>query len=240
MLNPQLYRNWVKSNDLLTTQVTIKESDIFISAETDLSDEAAGLIKKYREQIEEYITKDPEFKTTLRPYKVNGQAPPIVRQMAEVSSLAGVGPFASVAGAIAEYVGKALLGFSGQIIVENGGDIFVQSSKERLVGIYAGSSFFNRKVALRIKAEDTPMGICTSAGTVGHSLSFGKADAVVALSKSTLLADAAATSIGNLIKKKADLPKGIRFAQKIKGLRGVVIIKDDRMGAWGKVEVCRI
>ncbi|MCD6093671.1 MAG: UPF0280 family protein [Candidatus Omnitrophica bacterium] len=235
-----LYRDWIKSSDLIGFQVTVKETELFVKAERDLSVEAVNSIVEFRGQIEEYIAKDSEFKTALKPYSVSDRAPLIVKEMAKVSSSVGVGPFASVAGAIAEYVGKDLLKHSRQIIVENGGDIFIKSAKNRVVGIYAGSSSFNRRVGLEIKAEETPLGICTSSGTIGHSLSFGKADAVVVLSKSTLLADASATCIGNLIKKKTDIPQGIRFAQKINGLKGVVIIKDDKMGIWGEVKICQI
>lgn len=240
MYEERIYRDWVKNDDLVGFQAAVRETDLFIKAERDLSVEAVNSIKKFRDQIEKYIATNSEFKTTLKPYKVNGNSPSIVKEMSQYSASVGVGPFASVAGAIAEYVAKDLFKYSSDIVIENGGDIFIRSSKDRRIGIYAGSSRFNKKIALEIKAKETPLGICTSAGTVGHSLSFGKADAVVALSKSTLLADAAATRIGNIIKTKADIPKGIRFAQKVKGLRGVLIIKDDKIGLWGKVKIARI
>lgn len=146
---------------------------------------------------------------------------------------------ASVAGAIAEFVGSELSAFSPEIIVENGGDIYLKSSKTRLVGIYAGKSPLTGKIGLEINGQDTPLGICTSSGTVGHSLSFGKADAVVVLSKSATLADAAATAIGNLIVEPDDIPKGIEFAKGIEGLKAVIIIKDDDMGLRGEVKICQ-
>jgi len=123
--------------------------------------------------------------------------------------------------------------------VENGGDIFLKSLEKRIIGIYAGKSPLTGKIGLEIDGEDTPLGICTSSGTVGHSLSFGKADAVVALSKSATLADAAATAIGNLILQPDDIPSGIEFAQGIEGLKGLLIIKDDKIGLWGKVKICQ-
>jgi hypothetical protein len=144
---------------------------------------------------------------------------------------------AAVAGAIAEFVGKELLEASPEVIVENGGDIFLQSQKDRTIGIYAGQSPLTGRAGLDIKGKDTPLGVCTSSGTVGPSLSLGKADAVIALSKSTALADAAATAIGNIIKNADDIPRGIERAISIKGLSGVIIIKDDKIGFWGKVEI---
>jgi ApbE superfamily uncharacterized protein (UPF0280 family) len=219
----------------------VKETDLFIEAERDLTTEAINYVLKFREEIERYIEKNPDFRVALRPCKVDKEAPLIIKDMAYTSARVGVGPFASIAGVIAEYVGKSLLMHSSQVIVENGGDIFIKSSKERVVGIYAGSSPFNMRIGLKIKGEKTPLGICTSSGTVGHSLSFGEADAVVVISKSTPLADAAATYIGNHIKRKEDIFYGIKLAQRIKGIKGIIIIKDDNIGVWGKIiNLCQI
>ena len=109
-----------------------------------------------------------------------------------------------------------------------------------MIGIYAGKSPLTGRIGLEISAEETPLGICTSSGTVGHSLSYGKADAVIVLSPSTILADAAATAIGNLIVQPGDIPNGIELAKGIDGLRGVIIIQDDRMGLWGEVKLSQI
>ena len=91
---------------------------------------------------------------------------------------------------------------------------------------------------LEINGQETPLGICTSSGTVGHSLSYGKVDAAVVLARSATLADAAATAIGNLVSQPGDIKRGIEFAKGIKGLKGVVIIKDDNIGLWGDVKLC--
>jgi len=110
-------------------------------------------------------------------------------------------------------------------------------SKTRLIGVYADKSPLTGKIALEISPEQTPLGICTSSGTVGHSLSLGTADAVIALSHSTALADAAATALGNSIKSAEDIAMAIEQAQTIAGLDGVVIIKGDKVGLWGKVKI---
>jgi ApbE superfamily uncharacterized protein (UPF0280 family) len=122
--------------------------------------------------------------------------------MAEAASIAGVGPMAAVAGAVASFLGQVLGSCSREVIVENGGDIYLRSAHERVVAVFAGDSPFSYKIGLRVKPEDTPAGICTSSGTVGHSLSFGNADAVVIKGESAILADAVATQAGNLIKSK--------------------------------------
>ncbi len=145
---------------------------------------------------------------------------------------------AAVAGAVAEYVGRELLPFSREVIVENGGDIFLKTQKTRSIGIYAGeSSPFTGKLALRVDPKETPLGICTSAGTVGHSFSLGKCDAAIVVSPSAILADAAATAVANLIHSAGDIQKGIDFARGVEGIKGVVIVKDDRIGVWGNIRL---
>jgi len=237
MYEPRTYRHWVEGKDLISFNVTVKETDLYIRATINLKRKAHRLVLKYRHQLESYIERYPAFLTSLEPLPATEDAPHIVRQMSEAAQTVGVGPMASVAGAIAEFVGNELAPFSPEIIVENGGDIYLKSSGKRIVGIYAGNSPLSGKIRLEIGGEETPLGICTSSGTVGHSLSYGKADAVIVLSKSASLADAAATAIGNLINQSADINSGIELAKDIKGISGVVIIKDDNIGLWGKVKI---
>jgi len=237
-MEPRTYRHWVEGKELVPFNVTVRETDLYIRAATNLQRKARRLVLKYRNHLEKYIEQNPAFLTSLEPLPTPGQAPHIIKQMAEAGRQAGVGPMASVAGAIAEYVGRELLDFSPEIIVENGGDIYMKSLSRRTVGIFAGKSPLSGKIGLEINAEDTPLGICTSSGTVGHSLSYGKADAVVALSPSATLADAAATAIGNRVSRADDIAGAIEFSQSIGGLKGVIIIQDDNIGAWGEVKLC--
>ena len=237
---PRTYRHWIKGKDLISFNIAVKETDLYIRASTNLKRKAYKLVLKYRDVLERYIERHPAFLTSLKPLPVNDDAPRIVRLMSEATNRVGVGPMASVAGAIAEFVGNELLPFSPEVIVENGGDIFLKSLSKRIVGIYAGESPLTGKIGLEINSEDTPLGICTSSGTVGHSLSYGKADAVVVLSKSATLADAAATAIGNLIAQPSDIPNGIEFAKGVEGLKGVIIIKGDKAGLWGEVKICQM
>jgi ApbE superfamily uncharacterized protein (UPF0280 family) len=147
---------------------------------------------------------------------------------------------AAVAGAMAEMVSKDLLKLSKEVIVENGGDIYLATSKERTVGIYAGNSPLSLKMGILIKPEEAPLGICTSSGTVGHSLSFGKADAVCILSKSAALADAAATAVGNVIQEKKDIEKGLERGKEIEGVLGMLIIVGEKMGVWGNITLTQL
>jgi hypothetical protein len=237
---PRTYRLWIKDDDLVSFTATVKESDLFIRAQGNLRGKALKAISECRASIESYIARHHSFLTALEPLPIAEDAPQVVKEMAQAAERVGVGPMAAVAGAIAEYVGNELLPFSEEVIVENGGDIFLKLMNNRTVGIYAGESPFTGKIALEIESEETPLGICTSSGTVGHSLSFGRADAVIVLSSSAALADAAATGIGNLIIETDDIPRGIEFAQGIEGIKGVVIVKGDKMGLWGEVRISKI
>ncbi len=235
---PKTYRHWVEGKDLAAFTVKIKETDLYIRAAANLQRKARRLVLKYREQIESYIEQNPEFQTSLEPLPSPQDAPRIVREMIEAGQKAGVGPMASVAGAVAEFVGKELLEFSGEVIIENGGDIFLKINATRVVGIYAGDSPLSGKIGLEINPQETPLGICTSSGTVGHSLSFGNADAVVTVAPSAVLADAAATAICNMVKKPADINAAIESGRRISGLKGIVIIIGGDIGVWGSIKLC--
>jgi uncharacterized protein len=235
MYEERIYRDLVKTDDLVKFEVIVKETDLLVRAEKDLSKEARESVLRYRHQLETYIAMNPEFQTSLIPVKDSLHVPEIIQEMIRTSQLAKVGPMAAVAGAMAERVSKDLLKLSREVIVENGGDIYLATSKERIVGIYAGHSPLSLKIGILIKPEETPLGICTSSGTVGHSLSFGKADAVCILARSAALADAAATSVGNVIQEKKDIEKGLERGKEIEGVLGMLIIIGEKMGVWGNI-----
>ena len=235
-----IYRDLIKPGNLFSFQVSIKESDLLVLANKKLPKETEEALIWCRKDIEQYIYQNPVFRTTFKPFPLEEKMPPIVKAMAEASQKAGVGPMAAVAGAIAEFVGKKLLNYCHEVIVENGGDIFMQVRRRKRVGIYAGESPLSEKIALEVEPQDTPLGVCCSAGSFGHSLSLGKADAAVVLSSSAALADAVATAVGNMVKEEDDIQKGLEFLMRIPGVRGGVIIKSKRMGAWGKVRIVSV
>ena len=237
---PKTYRHWVSNRGLVSFSVIVKETDLFISATSGLEKEALKAVRGQRALLEGYIESHPLFATSLEPLPVASDAPPLVREMAEAAARAGVGPMAAVAGAIAELVGRELLPLSPEVIVENGGDIFLKTSRKRLVGLYAGESALSGKLAFEVWPEETPLGVCTSSGSVGHSLSMGKADAVVVFSPSAAVADAAATAIGNRVQSADDIAAAVEFARTIEGVGGVVIVVGDHLGLWGQVRIARV
>lgn len=229
------YRPLINKGNLISYQVKISQSDLWISSDSNLAALAEKSLRQHRYSLESYISRNPEFRTTLLPFPPDALAPLIVREMIERSTVCGVGPMASVAGAIAEFVGNDLSGLADNLIIENGGDIFLRSQKNLSIGIFAGESTLSYKVKLIIKPDETPLGICTSSATVGPSVSFGKADAVCVLSKSATLADASASAVGNRVKSKNDIRKALDFGMKIQGVSGIVIIIGNDMGAAGEV-----
>jgi uncharacterized protein len=234
----RFYREWANAKDLRFTHLVAKESDLVILTNKTADKEyISEQVRLYRWDIENYISRDPRFLVSLKPVNVEISAPKIIQEMARETRKVNVGPMASVAGAIAEFIGKDLLkeGFK-DVIIENGGDIFLKTRKTRTVGLYAGRSKLWNKLSLKIKPKDTPLGICTSSGTIGHSLSFGSADSVVVLSKSTILADAVATATCNRVRTKDDLKPALDFARSIPGVLGIIIIVKNNLISWGKVE----
>ncbi len=234
------YRNRIFNEKLKSFHVTVRETDLFILADPlqSLSNLAYQSVYKCRGYIESYIQYHPDFLTSLVPLPADNMAPDIVRGMLKAAELVNVGPMAAVAGAVAEHVGHdIILGGSGNVIVENGGDIFMQTQGEVTVEIFAGKSPLSHKVRMIIRPEQMPLGVCTSSGTVGHSLSFGRADAVCVMSRSATVADAAATAIGNLVKNQDDIKKALDWGNGIKEISGILIIVGDQMGIRGTIEL---
>ncbi len=242
MNSVRIYRNAAGGLRLNSFTVKVKESDLWIAvSNAAYSDTLPGKIEQLlfnqRGILEAYLAKRPYLKKTLEPCITGENVPALFKLMALAANRLGVGPMAAVAGAIAEVIGMHLCDISEEVVVENGGDVFIKAVNPLNVGIYAGNSPLSGKIAIKVKPEQTPLGICTSSGTVGPSLSFGKADAAVAVSPSVPLADAAATALGNRVKVASDLEPVLEYAQTIEGLTGALLIFQDRIAAWGDLEL---
>ena len=219
MYKKRLYRNSVFNKDLVKFSVEYYESNLLICAKRDLSKTARDWLIYFHNQISDYIKNNPQFEKILRPVKLDKKAPAIIKAMTRACQKANVGPMATVAGTIAEYVGKKLLKLSPEIIVENGGDIFICVKRKRRVGIFAGVGSIYNNLALLLKAKDCPCGICTSSGNFGHSLSFGKSQATVVICKSAPLADGYATAIGNMVNTQKDIAAALALAKQKKEIK---------------------
>jgi len=233
----RFYRNQIREKSLKCFQVMVAETDLCIYASQDFSKQAYECVIKCREQLEAFIRKHPTYATTLTPWTDIQPAPEIVRQMIHASQCAGVGPMAAVAGVIAELVGIDLLQYSDEVIVENGGDLFIHKQKPFIVGIFAGDSPFSNRIGIHVDSIGESVSICTSSAVIGHSLSFGHADAVTIRARSAALADAVATATANRVKSKDDISNAIDFAKNIVGVDGILVLIGDAMGAWGNLEI---
>lgn len=234
----RFYRWETEAEGLVPFGVRYRESDLMIWAERDLTAIAQEeLIRLYRE-LEEFIARHPRFAESLVPYPVSQGAPAMARDLAEAAEAFGVGPMAGVAGAFAEHLGRLLWAESPEILLENGGDLYIASQRERRVGIFAGTSPLSGKLALRLPSCPQGLGLCTSSATVGPSLSLGKADAAVVLAESAVLADAAATALGNRVRKPEDIEPALAYISGIPAVLGGLVILGENLGATGLIEIC--
>lgn len=239
MYQKKSYRN-IFSNELTMFDVCVGQTDLQIGCDLDLTSRSLALVRNSRHIISNHIKNHPEFETTLEPVMNDDSYPVLIQQMILSGIAAGTGPMAAVAGAVAQYVGNGLESESVQVFVENGGDIYFNSGRDRKIGIFAGDSPLSNKLAIKLPADGFPVGICTSSGTVGHSFSFGRADAVTVISKDTALADAVATAACNRIKKAQDIESALRFAMNISEISGIVAIMGETVGALGNIELAKV
>jgi ApbE superfamily uncharacterized protein (UPF0280 family) len=234
---PRTYRTRMSRAGLTGFRVTVKETDLWVLAAQDFTPEVRELVIQERQQLEAYIAGHPGFLTTLVPWPPDAFAPAVVREMIEAAAAAGVGPMAAVAGALAARVGRPLTNLSPEVIVENGGDIFLAITQPATVALLAGKSPLSHRLGLKIDPALSPLGVCTSSATVGHSLSFGRADAACVLAKSPALADAAATALGNRVQGPDTMAPALEWAASLPDILGAVIIVGEKLGAWGRVEL---
>lgn len=222
-------------------RVQVETTDLYLRADRDLSTAALAAVRRARGWLKAHIATCPDFATALQPLEAPpGALPPLVGRMYAAGRAAGVGPMAAVAGAVAEQVGTELRALSGEVLVENGGDLYLDLRKDATVGLYAGTSPFSGRIGLRIGAAATPLAVCTSSGTVGPSLSFGVADAAVAVAGDAALADAVATALGNHVRRLQDLEPAVSWALSIPGVLGAVAVMGARLAVRGEVELVQV
>jgi len=233
---PRTYRRTVRPSGLVCFEVSIKETDLQVCAAEDLTDLAEDLVVRVRWEIESFIRTHPYFLETLTSIDVPADAPATVKRMAEAGRVAHVGPMAAVAGAIAEYVARGLAEVSPEVVVENGGDIYLMGREDRTVGLWTGERGV-KGLGLIVRGGLQPVAVCTSSGQVGHSLSFGAADAVTVLARNGALADAVATALANRVREADDIERAIEAARNVMGVLGVIVTLEGHLGAWGNVRL---
>lgn len=223
---------------MIKTRISIEETNIILK--TDLkAHQLYGFILKERWKLKDYINKHKDFLFSFEPILVD-EAPLIVQMMARAARKAEVGPMAAVAGAISQLsMGYLIKKGAEYVVADNGGDVALKTDKDVVIGLYSGESSLSGEIGFRIKAVKTPLGICTSSGTVGHSISFGWADSVTVFANEASVADALATSIAN--KALGDsgeeiVTNSLERADDFRDLlRGVMVVVGESAGTLGKI-----
>ena len=238
------YRSRFSNDERCWFCVKFLESDLWIGVDNgsyslSMESDTYAMLVELRRSMDAYLLMDPAYKTALTPYDAGLQAPTILNEMSKVSHNTGIGPMSAVAGAVALKVAEFLKSQYSvkEVIVENGGDIYAQAGTEMDIAVFAGQSPLSEKIGLHIPAANFPLGICTSSGTVGPSLSLGRADAVMIVCRDVLLADSYATAMANRIRTVNDLQPVIDRITDIPDILGAIAVKDDRIAICGQFEL---
>jgi ApbE superfamily uncharacterized protein (UPF0280 family) len=241
---PRLYRDVMGNERWRSFRVGFRETDLWVAVDaagygSDTERYTLDRILFYRSVLEEHIAEHPEFRDSLVPVMAPAGVHPMVRDMYDATQMAGTGPMSAVAGAIAHRICNDLLSHldCSEVVVENGGDIFMKLTDPATISLFAGSSPLSDKIALMIKPEETPLSVCCSSGTVGHSLSFGMADACMIACHSGAQADAYATAFCNEVKNSDQVQQVTEMALQKTDIISVVIIAGDKAGLGGSIEI---
>lgn len=234
----RFYRRIVNYTLPYFTEIKYKFTDILILSDKKLKEkEILNEIKKIYEEIEKYSLKKPLFLSSLKPiYDKN--PPSFLKEIFLYSEKTGLGPLAGIAGFFSKEIAEFIKDkFNPEnLIIENGGDIYLKRKEESKILIYAGNSPLSMRIGFKIPEGE--YGIATSSKTVGHSISFGNADAVTVISKDPIISDFYATYFGNIVKDEEDIERALKIARKEREIKGTIIILRDRIGIYG-VEIFR-
>jgi ApbE superfamily uncharacterized protein (UPF0280 family) len=218
------------------------ETDLWIAVDRgdkkDAAEFALQRVAYYRKVLDAHIREHPEFSSSLEPLPLVSEIHPLAEGMYRAASAAGTGPMSAVAGAFAEFICRDLLDefvFS-EVVVENGGDIFLKLESPAVISVFAGDSPLSGKIGVTVKPSDSPLSICCSSATIGHSFSMGEADACMIACRSGALADAYATAFCNMTINSGIISSLADKALGIPDIMSVVIIKDDIVGLGGSLE----
>ena len=238
------YRSRFSNDERRWFCVKFLESDLWIGVDNgsysaSMESDTYAMLVDLRRSMDAYLLMDPAYKAALVSYDAGLEAPDILKEMSRVSHKTGIGPMSAVAGAVALKVADFLKSKYGvkEVIVENGGDIYAEAHNDMDIAVFAGQSPLSEKIGLHIPAADFPLGICTSSGTVGPSLSLGRADAVMIVCNDVMLADSYATAMANRIQSVNDLQPVIDRITNTPDILGAIAVKDDRMAICGQFEL---
>jgi ApbE superfamily uncharacterized protein (UPF0280 family) len=234
-----IYRKNISVKGKYSYRLKYKYTDLFITCDREISKEVKEPVVSFYNGLEEVLSRHEVFGKSLTPVKIIDNYPPIIKKMCRAAEVFKVGPMAAVAGAVCDRIAQSISGSCDFLMIENGGDVYIKSSIPVSAVLFSSSRYFRDRLNIRITADTTPCGLCSSSGIIGHSLSLGKSDLVTVMSESTVMADTAATAIANSIKEKADVDKALAHYRDYKQIKGLIIIKDDRLAIWGELQLVK-
>ena len=212
------------------TAVTVISDDIYIgTAEQAVFDARDIILRK--------ISEDPFFKTTYDPYPASKDDDELIQRMCQASEVAGVGPMAGVAGAVAVFAVERMAEDGAEYaIVENGGDIAMKIDRDVTVGVFQDDERF-RDIAFRVRRRDGIFGICSSSAKIGPSVSLGETSISTVFSDDVILADACATALGNMIRDggQQEMSSALETIGRKEGVEGCISISNGLMAMFGNV-----
>ncbi len=225
------------TRNLFKENFTLKESQCtIISDQQNAIQTAIESIKRNRKELEIYTRANPKFLHTLKPI-TPPEKPTVANLMTQAAEKADVGPMAAVAGVIADLAVNDMINAGCEVaVVENGGEISALSNIPIDVAVAAGEEPLSKKFGFRL--TNFPIGVATSSGRFSHALSFGDAEAATVFCRNAALADAVATSVGNVVKGEdvqTAIKAGISRGLSIEGVEGVLIIYKGQVGTAGKI-----
>jgi uncharacterized protein len=243
MFEPRLYRNSFNPERFSAFTLQYRDTDVWVGVDkssfrTAMAEKTRDVVTDLWQKLESYALLQSGFFTSHLPLNLLASAPGEALLMAEAGFRTLTGPMAAVAGLFAWKIGEALREEFKvrELVVENGGDYYLLLEEDLNMTIHAGNSPLSGKIAVVIPAGSTPCGVCTSSGTVGHSFSYGKADAVMVACPSPVLADAWATALANRVKRPDDIPAVLSYSEDYPEIESVVIICEDKVGIRGNFE----
>ena len=135
-----------------------KESDITIISESKTAIlKAKNVFYFHRGNLEKYVLKNDQFLTSFSPINVNTELR-IIKIMAVAAELCDVGPMAAVAGALADLMLEVMINPDEKegsnyttakiALVENGGELAIDSIKPMNVALFAGNNELNLNICL--------------------------------------------------------------------------------------------
>ena len=232
----RVYRELFDLEGFESFEVSYKKSDLFIKSCSNNRFDVFLKLKDVVSSLEAYIERRGEFLTSLKPIGEDKNAPYVAKRMIQAAAVAGVGPMAAVAGAVAEAIGRFILKSCRECVVENGGDIFLKLDREARIGVYTSNPHFKDRLAIGIEDCKDGLGVCSSSATIGPSLSLGRADLAMVIDGDCAIADALATASANMVKSEGDIEKAMEFV-KSRNAKGCLFIKGKKMGIWGNIKL---